>query len=277
LATLEKAPSNSLELPRSSLRGGYEKAGLGSRKMQHVTWHPDVKEPLCTSVSHTVGHKRSPAFLSRRSHQKQLRQKSKASSKSQARAKKQESNKHKKSEPVKARADVTSDLGEKPVPEVESSEISGAPTDVEFVIPMWKDCTYCMKEERSCDCVNTADGSGPYLQSLPLESAVNPESLNKTVQEATTVKEVDKKAPVSDNEYFNASFPEDYRQLLASMFHAATSLGQNKTLGSHANYEAASGLFRDVKMHAPSASLPGSEQVFKQTTQGKISPWISVV
>jgi hypothetical protein len=208
-----------------------------------------------------------------------LRQKSKATSKSQARAKKQESSKHKKSKPVKARADVTSDLGEKPVPEVGSSEVSGAPTDKDFAIPMWKDCTYCMKEERSCDCVNTSDGCDPYLQSILLESAVHPESLNKTVQEATAVNEVDKKAPVSvsDKEYFNEGFPEDYRQLLASMFHAATSLGQNKTLGSHANYDAASGLFRDVKMHAPSASLPVSEQVFKQTTQGKISPWISVV
>lgn len=34
---------------------------------------------------------------------------------------------------------------------------------------------------------------------------------------------------------------------------------------------------RDVKMHAPGASLSGSEQVFKQATEGKISPWISVV
>lgn len=120
---------------------------------------------------------------------------------------------------------MTSDLGEKPVPEV---EVPGAPTDKDFAIPMWKECTYCMKEERSCDCVNTSDGSDPYLQSLPLESAVHPESLNETVQEATTVKEADKKAPVlvSDNEYFNESFPGDYRQLLASMFHAATSLGQ---------------------------------------------------
>lgn len=94
---------SSMKLPRSALRGGSEKAGLGSRPKQHVTWHPDVKEPICTLVSHTVGHKRAPAFLSRRSHQKQLRQKGKASSKSQARGKKQESNKYKKSELVKAR------------------------------------------------------------------------------------------------------------------------------------------------------------------------------
>lgn len=97
---------SALKLPRSALRGGYEKAGVGSRPKLHVTWHPDVKEPTCSIASHTVGHKRSPAFLSRRSHQKQLRQKGKASSKSQKHAKKQESNKVKKSEPVKARYSV---------------------------------------------------------------------------------------------------------------------------------------------------------------------------
>jgi hypothetical protein len=116
--------------------------------------------------------------------------------------------------------------------------------------------------------------SNPFVQSILLESAAHPESLiNQTAQDSTTVNAVDKKASACDDE----SFPEEYRQLLASMFHAATSLGQNKALGSSVNYEAASGLFRDVKMHAPGASLSGSEQVFKQATEGKISPWISVV
>jgi len=76
-----------------------------------------------------------------------------------------------------------------------------------------------------------SDGSisDPGLQSIILESAVPPESLiNKPVQDATTVNAVDKKPPaiVTDDECLNESFPEEYRQLLASMFHAATSLGQ---------------------------------------------------
>lgn len=283
LNTLEEASSvNSLNLLRSALRGGSAKAGLGSRSKQHVTWHPDVKEPVCSLVSHTVGHKRSPAFLSRRSHQKQLRQKSKASSKSHARAKKQESSKHRKREPVKLRPDVESEFGEILVPELGSSEGPGAHADVDFADRMLKDCTYCMQEERLCECVNTSDGSisDPYLQSIILESAVHPESgANKTVQDSSTGTPVDKKAAVfvSDDECVNESLSEEYRQLLASMFHAATSLGQNKTLGSRAKYDAASGLFRDVKMHTPGASLSGSEEVFKQAAQGKISPWISVV
>lgn len=93
---------SSLKLLRSALRGGYEEAGLGSRPKLHVTWHPDVTDPICSIVSHTVGHKRVPAFLSRRSQQKQMRQKSKASSKSQARGRKQ-GTKLKNSEPVYTR------------------------------------------------------------------------------------------------------------------------------------------------------------------------------
>jgi len=277
IETSEKAASGSLKLPRSALRGGHEKAGLGLRPVHHVTWHPDVKEPICSLVSHTVGHKRAPAFLSRRSQQKHLRQKSKASSKSQARAKKQD--KHKKSEPVKHRIDAISDLLDK---RYVSSEIAVTPTDEDFCNPMWSNCTDCIQDEGLCDCVNMSDGSSindPYLQSILLESAVQPESVVKSsVQDTTTVNAVDKKSPTftSEDESLD-DFSGEYRQLLASMFHAATSLNQSKTLGSNVKFEAASGLFRDMKMHAPSTSLSGSEQAFKQATQGKISPWISVV
>ena len=91
---------------RSALRGGSEQVGLGPRPKLHVKWHPDVFDPICSTVSHTVGHnKTGPAFISRRSYQKHLRQKSKGSSKSQGRGKKQDSShkSKKKSEPSKSR------------------------------------------------------------------------------------------------------------------------------------------------------------------------------
>ncbi|KAG0614519.1 hypothetical protein M758_6G183600 [Ceratodon purpureus] len=259
----EKAPASAVKLPRSALRGGYEEAGLGSRPKLNVTWHPDVKEPICSIASHTVGHKRGPAFLSRRSQQKQLRQKSKASSKSQKHAKKQESNKIKKGEPVKARSDGMCNPNENLVLDLESSNISGAPTEEETINPMWSNCTYCIQEERLCDCVNMSDGSigDPYLQSVLLESIVRPENLTeKTVQDSNIVKMEDKKSSAfATDERLNETLPEDYRQLFASMFQAASSIGQG------------------VELHAPGANLSGSKQVFKPATQGKFSPLISVV
>lgn len=111
-----------------------------------------------------------------------------------------------------------------------SSDVSGTPIDEDFTDPAWSNCTYCIQEGRLCDCVNMSEGSisNPFVQSVLLESAAHPESLiNQTAQDLTTVNAVDKKASACDDE----SFPEEYRQLLASMFHAATSLGQvNLTL-----------------------------------------------
>lgn len=120
---------------------------------------------------------------------------------------------------------------EKPVPELGSGDTSGTPTDKDFTNPTWSKCTYCIQEEGLCDCVNMSDGSisDPYLQSILLESAVQPESLiNRNVEDSTTVNAVEKKASAFSTDYepLNESFPEEYRQLLASMFHAATSLGQ---------------------------------------------------
>lgn len=103
-------------------------------------------------------------------------------------------------------------------------------TGEEPINPTWSNCTYCMQEESLCDCVSMSDGSigDPYLQSVLLESIVRPESLTgRTVQDSNIVKMDDKKSSAFvSGEGLNESFTEDYCQLLASMFHAATSIGQ---------------------------------------------------
>eukprot|EP00249_Psilotum_nudum_P023847 c29004_g1_i1 orf=198-1295(-) len=41
---------------KSALRGNHDELKLGPRPKHHVKWAPDVREPACTSVSHTVNH-----------------------------------------------------------------------------------------------------------------------------------------------------------------------------------------------------------------------------
>lgn len=141
-ANFGKALSSAMKPSRSALRGGYEEGGLGLRPKVCVTWHPDVKEPMSSSASHTVGQKRDPGLLSRRSHQKQLRQKSKVSS--QKHAKKRENNNLKEIELVKARSDVTFNPSENVVLDHGSSNISGTRIDEEPINSTWSICTYCI-------------------------------------------------------------------------------------------------------------------------------------
>ena len=111
-----------------------------------------------------------------------------------------------------------------------SSNVLDTSLDEELIDPMWSTCRYCIQEEELCDCVNMSDGSigDPYLQSVLLESIVRPESVTeKTVQDSNMVKMDNKKFPAfATDECLNESFPENYRQLLASMFHAAKSIGK---------------------------------------------------
>ncbi len=79
-----------LEPLKSALRGGHEGIGLGPRPKLHVNWHPDVYDPICSTVSHTLGQNQQlPIFLSRHSYQKHLRHKNKGQSNSQSSGKKQ--------------------------------------------------------------------------------------------------------------------------------------------------------------------------------------------
>ncbi len=82
-----------LEPLKSALRGEHQGSGLGPRPKLHVNWHPDVYDPICSTVSHTLGsNQQTPVFLSRRNYQKYLRHKNKGQSNSQASGKKQGSN-----------------------------------------------------------------------------------------------------------------------------------------------------------------------------------------
>jgi hypothetical protein len=88
-----RSPIPTLEPLKSALRGGHQGSGLGPRPKLHVNWHPDVYDPICSTVSHTLGSdQKTPVFLSRRNYQKHLRHKNKGQSNSQASGKKQGSN-----------------------------------------------------------------------------------------------------------------------------------------------------------------------------------------
>ncbi|XP_024368820.1 uncharacterized protein [Physcomitrium patens] len=277
LPCYKKTPSSSLKLLRSALRGGYEEAGLGSRPKLHVTWHPDVTDPICSIVSHTVGHKRVPAFLSRRSQQKQMRQKSKASSKSQARGRKQ-GTKLKNSEPVYTRSDLSCDSMRNSCTEDEMNEILSTSAYEESTNLEWSNCTYCTEGQSLFDCVNIPEGwnGGLEPESVLLDSDKHEEiPSNETVHEQCMAKVVDRKATTDG--CFSERLPEDYCHLLATMLHAASSLGQERTARESAKYEAVSGLFRDMEIRASSANLSASEVAFNPPTQSKISAWISVV
>ncbi|CAK9214671.1 unnamed protein product [Sphagnum troendelagicum] len=90
ILSVTKSTRATLEPLKSALRGGHEGIGLGPRPKLHVNWHPDVYDPICSTVSHTLGQNQQlPIFLSRHSYQKHLRHKNKGHSNSQSSGKKQ--------------------------------------------------------------------------------------------------------------------------------------------------------------------------------------------
>ncbi|XP_024387937.1 uncharacterized protein [Physcomitrium patens] len=275
----EKTASSSLKLRRSALRGGHEEAGLGPRPKLYVTWHPDVTDPICSIVSHTVGHRHGPAFLSRRSQQKHMRQKNKSSSKSQARAKKQEK-KLKKSEVVHTGSELPCDSMMNRETEPESSKVSSPCTNEKSTDCTRSCCAYCIDGQSLCDCVHMPCKSNDrnLKPTLPKDVINSENHTDKIVQDPSTMEVEEQKSMLATEDGSrNETLPEDYRRLLASMLHAATSLGQNQSSNANTKYEAVAGLFRDMEMHASGANLSRPEVVFKQLTRDKISAWISVV
>jgi len=291
---------------RSALRGGSEQVGLGPRPKLHVKWHPDVFDPICSTVSHTVGHnKTGPAFISRRSYQKHLRQKSKGSSKSQGRGKKQDSShkSKKKSEPSKSRSHDSYDSLAKNGLQEDSSEFSNSSTD-DHLVDLGTDCTKMSEGLKTYD---------EHVQSDHLREAIDfseeeteailyglhqaksgdvqlERPANTSVQEKPPVStraelalgDKERKTTASNNvednleDFMDVGFPESCLKALACMLHVAKTASKNDALSKTAEYENAAGIFRDTERHARAVNISGPEEVVKQAVQGQ-STWISVV